>query len=311
MGCLLAPSNNGRDRRPLLAVWAVAAGVRSSCVCVRDNRDCLTGSPHLSRRQSTADYFPVIDRAVSSLPDNIGDARQAVYDRARSALLQELYEHDPPLSKLEIARELLALDAAIQRVEAKSYRSQNELMKSETAAGPARRPVFLERQGKNLREIKMVDHKIGELKKPAFWQHHPRLAIELCILCTVIGVIALALSPFRGEPTTFRGEPIECSFEPQADITAQEWLLIKDGHGAYLDHMFYRHPELRKHFPDCEDFEGIPASITPRTPHYNAEKRLPRAQKQLLKIESTAIIVDPAKIFGADARGLDRRGADL
>jgi hypothetical protein len=65
-----------------------------------------------------ADYQPLIARAVDGLADNSPETRRAVYDRARSALLQQLRSLDPPLSEGEIARERLALDDSIDRVEA-------------------------------------------------------------------------------------------------------------------------------------------------------------------------------------------------
>lgn len=65
-----------------------------------------------------ADYQPLIARAIDGLADRSPETRRAVYDRARSALLQQLRSLDPPLSEGEITRERLALDESIDRVEA-------------------------------------------------------------------------------------------------------------------------------------------------------------------------------------------------
>lgn len=65
-----------------------------------------------------ADYQPLIARAVEGLADRSPETRRAVYERARSALLQQLRSLEPPLSEAEITRERLALDESIDRVEA-------------------------------------------------------------------------------------------------------------------------------------------------------------------------------------------------
>lgn len=65
-----------------------------------------------------ADYYPLIARAIGGLPDKTGEARKAVYERARRALLAQLTAVDPPLSESDVAREQQALETAISRVEA-------------------------------------------------------------------------------------------------------------------------------------------------------------------------------------------------
>lgn len=64
-----------------------------------------------------ADYLPLISRAVGTLPDNTPEARRVIYERARAALDLQLRALDPPLSEADIAKERLALDEAIARVE--------------------------------------------------------------------------------------------------------------------------------------------------------------------------------------------------
>src|SRR5215831_8869278 len=67
--------------------------------------------------QTTIDYYSLIARAVSKLPSNTAEDRQALYEQARATLANQLRLHDPPLSGSEIASERFALEAAFLRVE--------------------------------------------------------------------------------------------------------------------------------------------------------------------------------------------------
>src|SRR5215831_16712204 len=74
-----------------------------------------------------ADYYPLIAKAVSGLEKSTGEARRALYDRARTALLAQLRGVEPALSEPDITRERLALEEAIRKVEAEAARrSRND-----------------------------------------------------------------------------------------------------------------------------------------------------------------------------------------
>ncbi|WP_439497936.1 histidine kinase [Bosea sp. (in: a-proteobacteria)] len=64
-----------------------------------------------------ADFYPILARAIAGLPDKSPEARRAVYDRAKAALVAQLRSLDPPVGEAEIMRERLALDEAVARVE--------------------------------------------------------------------------------------------------------------------------------------------------------------------------------------------------
>jgi len=64
-----------------------------------------------------ADYYSLIARAVSRLPNKTDETRRAIYERARTALQERLRTLDPPISEAELANEEAALEAAIRRVE--------------------------------------------------------------------------------------------------------------------------------------------------------------------------------------------------
>jgi len=69
------------------------------------------------------DYLPLIARAVEGLDKGTGEARRALYERARAALVSQLRAVEPALSESEITRERLALEDAIRKVEAEAARS--------------------------------------------------------------------------------------------------------------------------------------------------------------------------------------------
>ncbi|MGO4712256.1 hypothetical protein [Bradyrhizobium sp. 2TAF24] len=68
-----------------------------------------------------ADYYPLIARAIAGLePGAPGEARRALYERARAALISQLRSVEPPLTESEITRERLALEEAVRKVEAEA-----------------------------------------------------------------------------------------------------------------------------------------------------------------------------------------------
>jgi hypothetical protein len=69
-----------------------------------------------------ADYLPLIAKAITGLEKNTGEARRALYERARTALVAQLRGMNPPLSESDITRERLALEEAIRKVEAEAAR---------------------------------------------------------------------------------------------------------------------------------------------------------------------------------------------
>src|SRR5271167_1924863 len=69
-----------------------------------------------------ADYHPLIARAVDGLGTSTGEARRALYERARAALVAQLRGIEPALSEGDITRERLALEDAIRKVEAETVR---------------------------------------------------------------------------------------------------------------------------------------------------------------------------------------------
>ena len=69
-----------------------------------------------------ADYTQFLTRAVAALDPNTPEQRQALYDRARKALIDKLRAGDPALSNSDLAAESAGLEASIRRVEADAVR---------------------------------------------------------------------------------------------------------------------------------------------------------------------------------------------
>jgi hypothetical protein len=86
------------------------------------------------------DYQPLIARAVEGLGKSTGEARRALYERARSALVAQLRSMDPPLSESDITRERLGLEEAIRKVEADAARKARLEARMDARAEPRFEP---------------------------------------------------------------------------------------------------------------------------------------------------------------------------
>ncbi|MCA6123131.1 hypothetical protein J6500_14680 [Bradyrhizobium sp. WSM 1704] len=85
-----------------------------------------------------ADYYPLIARAIAGLDPNApGEARRALYARARTALIQQLRGVQPPLSESEITRERLSLEEAVRKVESEAAQRARDAARPGGGAGGA------------------------------------------------------------------------------------------------------------------------------------------------------------------------------
>src|SRR5665647_1600528 len=83
-----------------------------------------------------ADYYPLIARAVGGLEKNTGENRRVLYERARTALVNQLRGVEPALEESDITRERLALEESIRKVEAEASK-RSRLEASEAAESEA------------------------------------------------------------------------------------------------------------------------------------------------------------------------------
>jgi hypothetical protein len=87
-----------------------------------------------------ADYYPLIARAIAGLDPNApGESRRALYERARTALIQQLRGVQPPLSESEITRERLSLEEAVRKVESEAALRAREASRPGSARDSFRR----------------------------------------------------------------------------------------------------------------------------------------------------------------------------
>src|ERR1700683_1763589 len=85
------------------------------------------------------DYHPLIARAVDGLAKNTGDARRALYERARTALVTQLRSVEPALSESDITKERLALEDAIRKGEPDAARKARVELREPRPAAPVQR----------------------------------------------------------------------------------------------------------------------------------------------------------------------------
>jgi len=82
------------------------------------------------------DYYPLIARAVERLDRSTGEARRAVYERAREAVA-ELRSNQLARLDAEITEERLALEEAIRKVEAEAARKSPTEKRTEPQSAPS------------------------------------------------------------------------------------------------------------------------------------------------------------------------------
>ena len=66
-----------------------------------------------------ADYRSILDRAIDGLQNNTDEARRAIYEKARGALMRQLSTLQPALSPAEISKQRLQLEEAVRETEGK------------------------------------------------------------------------------------------------------------------------------------------------------------------------------------------------
>jgi hypothetical protein len=71
-------------------------------------------------------YYPVLKRAVDALENGTAATRRTLYERARTALVEQLRNMKQPLPQAEITRERLALEEAVRKIEMEAVQRLQE-----------------------------------------------------------------------------------------------------------------------------------------------------------------------------------------
>lgn len=87
-----------------------------------------------------ADYYSLIFRAISALPQSSIETRQTVYARARTALVTQLRNIQPPVGEADIRAESRALEEAITRIELEIAGKATKAAAPPAQASPAQTP---------------------------------------------------------------------------------------------------------------------------------------------------------------------------
>ncbi len=192
-----------------------------------------------------ADYQPLIARAVDGLENNTGENRRALYERARTALVNQLRSVEPALEESEITRERLALEEAIRKIEAEAVR---RAAPEEPAAPPHEEPrASLRDQGlRDFRETVAEAEGLGDA------------AAEASRSARNFG--QEPAEPYE-EPAARHEERTEPFFEPpDVEPPPEEPSPYGVRHDAHLETRYEPHHEAPLSEPETE--EPLPRAVT-------------------------------------------------
>jgi hypothetical protein len=151
-----------------------------------------------------ADYYPLLAKAVSGLKASTPEMRQAIYERARKALLGQLRALQPPAPEGAIEREAEALDEAIARLEREFFGApepadaapavQEPEPEPEPSPPPVEEPEALSPAP---RENPRPAAPKPDLKERGGWR---RIAIVVGALALVLALVGFAAWKLRDRP---------------------------------------------------------------------------------------------------------------
>ncbi|WP_375465395.1 hypothetical protein [uncultured Methylobacterium sp.] len=223
-----------------------------------------------------ADYYPILMRAMQALPNGGASIsmRRAVYDRARSALLRQLRELEPPLPEADIRAEEEALDTSVEKIEAEFSRlsasrdrdTQRDVLKGKLAEVVSPEPALSVEGKLDAAANKIYDAPDGEGDLVT-------LPIRQNTLIKTIGAglprnaprhLKSALDSYSDELIARGSQPILGILRDMADIVAadvgapnaaREWL--PEGLVTAFEIFMRNHASLIEHFPLDRDRETL------------------------------------------------------
>jgi hypothetical protein len=115
-------------RRSVQSIVVVGRPSREGRRWMTSNLPQVASSNHLPAHSLEVDFGIVLARMLENLKSDPSELRNAAYELARIKLQKECWLRNPPLTVLEMRRALLALEVAIERVEAGQSRADALLL---------------------------------------------------------------------------------------------------------------------------------------------------------------------------------------
>lgn len=144
-----------------------------------------------------ADYYSLLLKAVNALKEHTPDARQVVYERARKALLAQLRGMTPPMAESAISHELLGLNEAIARLEAKLMSGEHFEDIDETVKGLSLQNALPDTDAPFLRERPRLDVLENKQKDSLYLR---QIILGVIVSLAIMG-IAIAAWMLRDSPS--------------------------------------------------------------------------------------------------------------
>lgn len=162
-----------------------------------------------------ADYYPLIAKAVTALAVNSPEARQGIYERARTALSRQLASIDPPPPGDVVDRELGALEAVIRRVEAENGEARGA---ADPEPSPEPRDSVEDEAPQRSAAPQRPQAPVREKRRP---NRKPIYAVAGALGLVVVAAIATLAFLRRNEPPAVSGQRPAAAERPQSPAPPQ------------------------------------------------------------------------------------------
>jgi hypothetical protein len=165
-----------------------------------------------------ADYYPLIARAVSALEPNMAEARQNIYERARTALTRQLASIDPPPAGDIIDREIAALEAVIRRIEGENAAARPVPVAATAPSSAAAEPSAVNPPGDELKSPPARPQ--APARQHAKPNRKPIYAVGGAVALVVVMAIATLAFLRRNEPPAMASQRPGQTAQPTAAASA-------------------------------------------------------------------------------------------
>jgi hypothetical protein len=172
----------------------------------------VASSNHLPANSLEVDFGLVLARMLENLKSDPSELRNAAYELARIKLQKECWLRNPPLTVLEMRRALLALEVAIERVEAGHSRPDTLLLKpsdrlidSQEIIPPA--PVTRSHDAANAAPHTLVADS-GSSRLTSKWLRGPAMSVLKAVATTTLALALFVILDRQFAFFRFPGETV-------------------------------------------------------------------------------------------------------